>query len=83
MQRREIPDGYTHNNKVLSDSILKTHTDAETARQASVDKQQASDAWRNGWTANTGPVVVYAQNPDDHDTYSSTVGRGSDKLASN
>jgi hypothetical protein len=57
---RETPDGYTHNNKVLSDHILKTHTDAETARQASVDKQQASDQWRNGWTANSGPVVVYA-----------------------
>ena len=66
---RETPDGYTHNNKVLSDSILKTHTDAETARQASVDKQQASDAWRNGWTANSGPVVVYAQQAETPDGY--------------
>jgi len=34
---RAIPDGYTYNNNVLSDSIHKAHTDAETARQASVD----------------------------------------------
>merc|ERR1711990_249415 len=71
---RETPDGYTHNNKVLSDHILKTHTDAETARQASVDKQEASDQWRKGWTANSGPVINYAQveNPADHDTYATT-----------
>jgi hypothetical protein len=61
---------------------LKTHTDAETARQASVDKQQASDQWRNGWTANTGPVVVYAQtqDPADHDTYATTAGKLADSL---
>jgi len=74
MQRRAIPDGYTFNNGVLSDSIKKAHTDAETSRQASVDAQEKSDTWRNGYTANTGPVVVYAQNPTDHDTYSTTVG---------
>ena len=85
MQTNEIPDGYTHNNKVLSDHILKTHTDAETARQASVDKQQASDVWRNGWTPNSGPVIVYAQqgSPDDHDTYGTSVGKLDNKLASN
>ena len=31
-QARAIPDGYTFNNGVLSDSIFKAHTDAETAR---------------------------------------------------
>lgn len=56
-QARAIPDGYTFNNGVLSDSIQKAHTDAETARQASVDAQEKSDTWRNGWTANTGPVT--------------------------
>jgi hypothetical protein len=60
-QRRAIPDGYTFNNGVLSDSILKTHTDAETARQASVDAQEKSDVWRNGFTANSGPVINYPQ----------------------
>jgi hypothetical protein len=54
---RAIPDGYTHNNKVLADSILDTHTNAETVRKAAVDKQAAADAWRNGWTDNTGPVT--------------------------
>jgi hypothetical protein len=57
---RAIPDGYTFNNGVLSDSILKTHTDAETSRQASVDAQEKSDVWRNGFTANSGPVINYA-----------------------
>jgi len=56
-QMRAIPDGYTHNNKVLADSILDTHTNAETVRKAAVDKQEAADAWRNGWTDNTGPVT--------------------------
>jgi len=37
MQVRETPDSYTVHNGVLSDSIKKTHTDAETARQANVD----------------------------------------------
>jgi hypothetical protein len=32
VQQREIPDSYTVHNGVLSDSIKKTHTDAETAR---------------------------------------------------
>jgi hypothetical protein len=39
MQRNAIPDGYTFNNGVLSDSIKKTHTDAETKRQTGVDDQ--------------------------------------------
>jgi hypothetical protein len=55
------PDGYTFNNGVLSASILKQHTDAETARAASVDAQKKSDVWRNGFTANSGPVINYAQ----------------------
>jgi hypothetical protein len=80
MQRGAIPDGYTFNNGVLSDSIKKTHTDAETARQASVDAQQASDAWRAGSTPNSGPVIVYAQNPADHDTYATTLGKEWDGL---
>jgi hypothetical protein len=50
MQQREIPDSYTVHNGVLSDSIKKTHTDAETARQANVDAQAAADAWRAGFT---------------------------------
>jgi hypothetical protein len=54
---RAIPDGYTYNNKILSDSILDTHTNAENVRKAAVDKQEAADAWRNGWTDNTGPVT--------------------------
>ena len=37
VQHKAIPDGYTFNNGVLSNSIEKTHNDAETARQASVD----------------------------------------------
>jgi hypothetical protein len=81
---RAIPDGYTFNNGVLSDSIHKAHTDAETTRQASVDAQQASDVWRNGYTGNTGPVYPYglvqAQNPADHDTYSTTVNTLGDSL---
>jgi hypothetical protein len=56
-QMRAIPDGYTHNNGVLKDSILNTHTNAETVRKAAVDKQEVADAWRNGWTDNTGPVT--------------------------
>jgi len=82
MQRRAIPDGYTFNNGVLSDSILKTHTDAETARQAAVDAQQASDAWRNGVTANSGPVINYSQlyNPADHDNYATNMGKEMDAL---
>jgi len=59
VQQRAIPDGYTYNNGVLSNSIQKAHTDSETARQASVDAQETSDKWRNGWTANTGPVYPY------------------------
>jgi hypothetical protein len=54
---RAIPDGYTLNNNVLSNSILDTHTNAENVRKAAVDKQEAADAWRNGWTDNTGPVT--------------------------
>jgi len=81
MQRQAIPDGYTFNNGVLSDSIKKAHTDAETARQASVDAQEASDAWRKGSTPNSGPVIVYAQNPTDHDTYGTTVGTQADVLS--
>jgi hypothetical protein len=80
MQRGAIPDGYTFNNGVLSDSIKKTHTDAETARQASVDAQQASDAWRAGSTPNSGPVIVYAQNPADHDNYATNMGKEWDAL---
>jgi hypothetical protein len=68
MQRKANPDGYTFNNGILSDSIKKAHTDAETARQASVDAQEASDTWRKGSTPNSGPVIVYAQNPTDFDT---------------
>jgi len=72
------PDGYTFNNGVLSASILKAHTDAETARQASVDAQEKSDAWRNGWTANTGPVLSLAQgqpgpNPTDYDYHNKVL----------
>jgi len=81
MQRQANPDGYTFNNGVLSDSIKKAHTDAETARQASVDAQEASDAWRKGSTPNSGPVIVYAQNPTDHDTYATTVGTQADVLS--
>merc|ERR1740127_214174 len=54
-QGQAIPDGYTFNNGVLSDSILDTHTNAETKRKAAVDAQQKADTWRNGWTDNTGP----------------------------
>ena len=84
MQKSAIPDGYTFNNGVLSDHIKKTHTDAETARQASVDAQEASDAWRKGWTPNSGPVITYAQqgNPADHDTYSTAVSTLGDNMAS-
>jgi hypothetical protein len=46
---------------VLADSILKTHTDAETKRAASVDAQAKSDEWRAGFTPNSGPVINYAQ----------------------
>jgi len=74
---RANPDGYTFNNGVLADSILKTHTDAETARAAAVAAQQAADAWRNGATPNSGPVINYAQmqNPADYDTYSTTLNK--------
>jgi hypothetical protein len=83
MQKSAIPDGYTFNSGVLSDHIHKTHTDAETARQASVDAQEASDAWRKGWTPNSGPVITYAQqgNPADHDTYSTAVSTLGDNMA--
>ena len=74
VQRGAIPDGYTYNNGVLSDSIHKTHTDAETARAAAVDAQEKADAWRKGSTPNSGPVIVYAQNPADHDNYATNVG---------
>ena len=84
MQTGAIPDGYTFNNGVLSDHIHKTHTDAETARQASVDAQEASDQWRKGWTPNSGPVYPYglvqAQNPADHDTYGTAVNTLGDAL---
>merc|ERR1712153_174226 len=84
VQKGANPDGYTYNNGVLSDSILKAHTDAETARQASVDAQEKSDAWRNGFTANTGPVLSlqqkYSQNPADADTYATTVNTLGDSL---
>jgi len=61
MQRNAIPDGYTFNNGVLSDSIKKTHTDAEAKRASSVADQAAADAWRAGSTPNSGPVITYAQ----------------------
>jgi len=82
MQRGAIPDGYTFNNGVLSDSIKKTHTDAETARAAAVASQQAADAWRNGATPNSGPVIVYAQeqNPADYDNYKTILGKQMDEL---
>jgi hypothetical protein len=80
VQRGAIPDGYTYNNGILSDSIKKTHTDAETARAAAVDAQEKSDVWRAGSTPNSGPVIVYAQNPADHDTYATTLGKEWDGL---
>ena len=80
MQRSAIPDGYTFNNGVLSDSIKKTHTDAETARAAAVAKQQAADKWRNGATPNSGPVIVYAQNPNDYDNYNTNVDKREEGL---
>jgi hypothetical protein len=80
MQRSAIPDGYTFNNGVLSDSIKKTHTDAETARAAAVAAQQAADVWRAGATPNSGPVIVYAQNPEDHDNYATTAKTQMDAL---
>jgi hypothetical protein len=58
-QSRAIPDGYHFNYGNLEASILKTHTDAEDARTAAIAKQEAADAWRDGWTANTGPVYPY------------------------
>ena len=78
MQQRAIPDGYTFNNGVLSTSILDTHTDAEIVRKATVDKQATADAWRNGWTDNTGPVTApyglmqRSANPDGY-TYNNGV----------
>ena len=74
---RANPDGYTFNNGVLADSILKTHTDAETARAAAVSAQEKSDAWRAGFTPNSGPVINYVQrqNPNDADTYATTFGK--------
>jgi len=80
MQRGAIPDGYTFNNGVLSDSIKKAHTDAETARAAAVASQQKSDVWRAGATPNSGPVIVYAQNPADYDNYSTNMGKEMDGL---
>ena len=79
---RAIPDGYTFNNGVLADSILKTHTDAETARAAAVAAQEKADAWRAGFTPNSGPVITYAQmqNPADHDTYATTFNKLADEL---
>merc|ERR1712086_207796 len=58
-QSKAIPDGYHFNYDNLESSILKAHSDAEDARSAAVAKQEAADAWRNGWTGNTGPVIPY------------------------
>merc|ERR1712153_113514 len=80
MQRQANPDGYTFNNGVLSDSIKKAHTDAETARQASVDAQEKSDAWRNGFTANSGPVINYVQKRANPDGYTFNNGVLSDSI---
>jgi hypothetical protein len=81
-QSRADPDGYTFNNGVLSASILKAHTDAETARAAAVAAQKKSDQWRNGFTANSGPVINYSQvmDPTDYDTYKTNVDKQMDGL---
>jgi hypothetical protein len=81
-QARADPDGYTFNNGVLSASILKQHTDAETARAAAVAAQKKSDQWRNGFTANSGPVINYSQvmDPTDYDTYKTNVDKQMDGL---
>jgi len=82
MNVRADPDGYTYNNGVLADHILKTHTDAETARKAAVDAQEKSDAWRKGFTPNSGPVINYPQleNPADHDNYATNMGKQWDAM---
>jgi hypothetical protein len=76
---REIPDSYTVHNGVLSDSILKTHTDAETKRQADVDAQAAADIWRNGFTPSPAPSLL-AQQREIPDSYTVHNGVLSDSI---
>ena len=82
-QRRAIPDGYTFNFDNLKDSIHTTHTDAETARNAAVNAQEAADAWRKGSTPNSGAVLSLHQNPADHDTYDTTFSNLKNNLGAN
>ena len=73
-QHRAIPDGYTFNFDNLETSIKNTHDAAEAARTAAVNAQEAADAWRKGFTANSGPVLSLAQGqpgpqPTDYDKH--------------
>jgi len=53
------PTDYDYNMKVLNDKI-NTHNDLWWAEQkADIAKQTAVDAWRDGYTANTGPELPY------------------------
>jgi hypothetical protein len=53
------PTDYDYNFKVMND-ITNTHNKLWLEEQeADVTKQAAVDAWRNGWTANSGPELPY------------------------
>jgi len=59
VQARENPDGYTFNYDNLENSLRDTAIAAENAREAIVNKEEAANAWRDGWTGNTGEVFPY------------------------
>jgi len=58
---RETPDGQTFHTDNLKASIKATHKEAELKREDAVDAQENADAWRSGWTPNSGPVLSYHQ----------------------
>ena len=59
VQKQGVPDSYTEHNDKLSADIKAAHTAAEANRQATVDAQEAADAWRKGFTPS--PKVLAQQ----------------------